>query len=403
MIYQVIYHSYEYIIILSVGLMNIIYCKFSNGLRFPILKRVPENIPYILPFTFSIICLKGKSNKTIINTVSSIKIFYQFFAELNIDIEEEILNGNFAPITEEIKNFCSWVYLGKYKSNKSNLPISNQSNDSHLAAIKLFLRWCTIRYKCDKDIRFSIDENLAINYIHQSPKLRSYRSLKPDEVVIIRNHVLPNSPTNPYRESLQIRNFLIIELLYKTGMRLGELLTLKVNDLRKNEDYHYLRIRYKVNDIEDNRRIKPSIKNAYSEREIGINQELYSLIEHYIKYNRKPKNKPLAHAYLITSERGNALSQNTLASLFKVLEMSLHTKGITFDIALTPHAFRHTFCELYLEYLIETLNIDMERAKDKLRECCGWSPNSVMPNFYASRYINKMANKANIERLNNKY
>jgi hypothetical protein len=52
-----------------------------------------------------------------------------------------------------------------------------------------------------------------------------------------------------------------------------------------------------------------------------------------------------------------------------------------------------------LKYLIETKNIDMERAKDELRNICGWSINSSMPNYYARRYISLIANKHNMERV----
>jgi hypothetical protein len=41
------------------------------------------------------------------------------------------------------------------------------------------------------------------------------------------------------------------------------------------------------------------------------------------------------------------------------------------SISFTPHLLRHHFAEQYLEYLIEQENIDMERAKDKLRDICG--------------------------------
>jgi hypothetical protein len=41
----------------------------------------------------------------------------------------------------------------------------------------------------------------------------------------------------------------------------------------------------------------------------------------------------------------------------------------------------------------------MERAKDELRAVCGWSVNSSMPVYYASRYISRIANQHNLARI----
>jgi hypothetical protein len=41
----------------------------------------------------------------------------------------------------------------------------------------------------------------------------------------------------------------------------------------------------------------------------------------------------------------------------------------------------------------------MARAKDELRTVCGWTIDSPMPLHYAAKYISRIANQHNLDRI----
>ena len=378
--------------------MKIIHCKFSSG-KYPVLVRADSSIPFFLPLTYTILSLKGKSYRTIINQITSIKILYLYFIEKEIDFEESILKGDFNTIVNKIPNLCAWIYNKDYKqiSKRDILPISNQQFDIYITCIKSFLKWNAVRYRCKIDIIRIIEDSLSSYLIHNPSKTKSYRSLSKQEIDQIRELLLPLSNSNPFKEKVKLRNWVIFETLLQSGLRAGELLKLKSTDIIKNGDSFYIRIINRLNDEEDTRHIAPSLKNRQSERIIALSKELYDLLEYYIKNLRRPRRKDkiikIKHGYLFTSERGFPISQNTTARIFKIIEQTLKKHGRSLSVSLSAHTLRHSFAEQFLEYLIETRKMDMERAKDELREICGWTKSSVMPNYYTSRYVNKMANQ----------
>jgi site-specific recombinase XerD len=193
----------------------------------------------------------------------------------------------------------------------------------------------------------------------------------------------------------------MVELLLHTGMRSSELLNLKVPDIYKDGESYYVRIRQSSaqETLSDPRWNKPSIKNIYSIRVVAISKLLFLGFEKYLAAGRKKKSSKINHGFLFMSERERPLAQNSLSVVLKRIQDRLNEEYPE-AVAVTPHALRHTFVERMLKYLLEIKHIDMERAKDELRNICGWSANSPMPNHYARRYIAEIANAHNLERIN---
>jgi integrase len=76
------------------------------------------------------------------------------------------------------------------------------------------------------DVADVIERRFESHIINVRPDYARYRSLTDTQLQIIRTQIRPGAAENPFPERLQLRNWLMIELLLETGIRRGELLKL---------------------------------------------------------------------------------------------------------------------------------------------------------------------------------
>lgn len=368
--------------------MYIISVLFSNCQRIPIIINKSKT-PFLLPLLFTITNLKEKSYSTKSNYIKVICRLYSFLNEKDINIEEMMISGHFNPIISNLESFLIFE-LGS--TDRKNIDI-----------ISNFLNWCSYKYSNNSEESLKIKSILSFSIERKKYSIRSqYRSLNLNELEIVRNVIDLQYVYNPFKIEFRLRNWVIIEILVQSGLRLGELLKLKVNDFIRLEDRFYLKINNHKSDSEDTRVIKPSNKNIYSFRTIAITSDLYDVIQLFIKKNRR-NSKKLKHSYLFVSELGNPLSIRAAQDIFLLINKCIQQNYTIKNFEFSAHILRHTFADNFLKFLIEELNLDMERAKDELRMICGWNISSEMPIRYSSRYISSKANEHNITRINNAY
>ncbi len=94
---------------------------------------------------------------------------------------------------------------------------------------------------------------------------------------------------------------------------------------------------------------------------------------------------------------------------------TVKNKYIDYMVTLTPHVGRHTWAYITLEYIYNELlkesvmmakdfgirarmNGELDAAVEQLRALGGWSVTSNMPLMYAKRFIELVANQANLGR-----
>lgn len=148
-----------------------------------------------------------------------------------------------------------------------------------------------------------------------SPKLQ--RKL-PDFLEIFEVELLLSAPNT--NTTIGIRDLAIMELLYSTGMRVGELLSLDLNDL----------------DI-TNAIVKVRGKGR-KERIIPVGRTAIKAIKHYLEIRHELASDKHSPA-LFLSERGNRMPGS--ASVRRRIEKYAKEAGIKKKI--TPHTLRHTF------------------------------------------------------------
>ncbi len=130
----------------------------------------------------------------------------------------------------------------------------------------------------------------------------------------------------PASSALEIRNKLMMELLYACGLRISELLGLTLHDLNLSE-----------------RTILVHGKGS-KQRFVPFVDSLDSLFMQYLNQARPVLLKFKQSEYLFLNVQGSKMSR---MGFWKILRLAVIASGIKKDV--TPHTFRHSFATHLLE------------------------------------------------------
>jgi len=171
-------------------------------------------------------------------------------------------------------------------------------------------------YLRDNDLEIKIDLD-QIPRIKIGTHLPDYLTV--DEMMILLSSLPDSTP-------LEIRNKLMMELLYATGMRISELLGLTLHDLNPHE------------------RVILVHGKGSKQRFVPYVESLDSLWDKYLNHSRPLILKLQQSDLVFTNARGSKLSR---MGFWKILRQAVIKAGIKKDV--TPHTFRHSFATHLLE------------------------------------------------------
>ncbi|MDD4624492.1 MAG: tyrosine recombinase XerC [Tenericutes bacterium] len=244
---------------------------------------------YINDFINYLLNVRNYSENTIINYKIDLDEYYKYIKSNNI----EILEIKY----ENINPFLATLYNIKHYSKSS---VSRK-----ISTLRSFYK-----YLYDNEL---IDKNpfLFISLPKKEKKLPRFVNYEDLDLIL-------NSPD--LNTDIGVRDRLILELLYGTGIRVSELCNIKIDDIDlKNKT---IRI----------------IGKGNKERIVLYGEYCENILEKYININRKNLLKDKDHSILILSNNGSNISVSTVQ---KILSNIL--KKVSIKKNITPHVFRHTF------------------------------------------------------------
>lgn len=204
---------------------------------------------------------------------------------------------------DHLKQFLE--YLGQ-------VGISSRSQARIISGLKAFFRFMLFEGLIESDP----------SSLLESPRLgkKLPDTLSVPEIDLILKSIDHSTPEGT-------RNRAIIETLYSSGLRVSELLALKLSDI--HEDIGFIRVRGKGN----------------KERLVPIGSSALKYLGIYIKQIRVfVKIKPGHEKLVFLNRRGTGLSR---VSVFNMVKEQVLASGLKKSIS--PHTFRHSFATHLLE------------------------------------------------------
>jgi integrase/recombinase XerD len=184
----------------------------------------------------------------------------------------------------------------------------------HLVTLRNFFRFAQVQELISEDPSLNLE----------SPKIR--RSL-PDYLRLEEVEKLLAQPDE--KTAIGLRDRAMLEVLYSSGLRVSELIGLRVMDLNRSAGY----VR--------------CIGKGDKERVVPVGKKAMSLVERYLRDARPKllgKDQPSNSPTLFLNRRGGGFSR---VGVWKILSAYGRQAGLR--VALTPHMLRHSFATHLLE------------------------------------------------------
>ena len=237
---------------------------------------------------------KKYSNLTVESYYTEIKKYLYFFREKNIPVKN-------------IKNSDIKDYLNYIKNEK----LSPRSLAHNVSAIRTFYKFLLI----EKVVNNNPSEFLEL------PKLKKSlpNTLSKEDV----EKLLDINLTNNY----SYRNKAMMELMYASGLRVSELINLKINDI----DFENCFVR--------------TMGKGSKERIVPINDYSIYYVKKYILDYRHQMMKNYTHDYIFINNHGLPMTRQ---GFFKIIKNLAKEKDIKTPIS--PHTLRHSFATHLLDY-----------------------------------------------------
>lgn len=415
--------------------LRVKYVKFDNGENYPILINSESELPLFMP-TLYMTTMRRAANAAV-NTMNAelraIILLYKWASIHSIDIENRFEYADFLELHEieaivllarsTTKNLSEQydqkININTKKTNvvshesfrktapKQDQYVSGSTAATRVRNIRDYLDWLSLRALLkanrsgDRYNSIGSSRTLMINaFTARVPKSKNRNTENNregfDQNVI--DHILgvlnPNSPDNPFVDKdIRIRNQLIFIIVLSLGIRRGEALGIKIDDINFQDDT--LLIRRRADDPEDTRSDQPNAKTR--DRKLPLREGTSSLLREYIFYVRSKVPGAKTHKFLfVTHKPGKYLGKPLSLLGYSKIFRSLRERVPTIPENLIGHNLRHTWNELFSE-LMDKNDVKSERELMLRSELMGWKPGSDTAQVYTKRHIKKKASEQSIK------
>ena len=222
---------------------------------------------------------RNYSDKTILNYKMDLENFYNY-------------------INKKKTKKIDFDFLQEYIENLSQKKYSTKSIQRHISSLKSYFKFLYNK-----------------NYINVNP---AELLCLPKNEIKLPNYLTIIDLEKIYELDLSLRDKLIVELLYSTGIRLSELVNIKISDINFYD-----------------KTIKV-LGKGNKERYVLFGSVCSKLLKEYIN------NENIV--YLLLNKNGNKLSERGVEYIIEKI-----FKSVNVHAKLTPHTLRHTFATHMLD------------------------------------------------------
>ncbi|MDY3801879.1 MAG: site-specific tyrosine recombinase/integron integrase [Bacilli bacterium] len=222
---------------------------------------------------------RNYSDKTILNYKMDLENFYNY-------------------INKKKTKKIDFDFLQEYIENLSQKKYSTKSIQRHISSLKSYFKFLYNK-----------------NYINVNP---AELLCLPKNEIKLPNYLTTIDLEKIYELDLSLRDKLIVELLYSTGIRLSELVNIKISDINFYD-----------------KTIKV-LGKGNKERYVLFGSVCSKLLKEYINNENR--------VYLLLNKNGNKLSERGVEYIIEKI-----FKSVNVHAKLTPHTLRHTFATHMLD------------------------------------------------------
>ena len=222
---------------------------------------------------------RNYSDKTILNYKIDLENFYNY-------------------INKKKTKKIDFDFLQEYIENLSQKKYSTKSIQRHISSLKSYFKFLYNK-----------------NYINVNP---AELLCLPKNEIKLPNYLTIIDLEKIYELDLSLRDKLIVELLYSTGIRLSELVNIKISDINFYD-----------------KTIKV-LGKGNKERYVLFGSVCSKLLKEYINNENR--------VYLLLNKNGNKLSERGVEYIIEKI-----FKSVNVHAKLTPHTLRHTFATHMLD------------------------------------------------------
>lgn len=353
--------------------MRIEQVKFSSGERLPMLLDddglpVPQVCEWLLR-------RRHLEFNTLMRNANEVVVIHHWARKRRINIYERIRSGK--QFTEaDLQSLVEELSRPQANGNKvTKLAVSPDTRNKRLSTTLNHLKWYIDEQIADPAcspelvaaliaMRDKIVRIFEDAFQRSEPARKFHKSLTLKQVRFLQDVLDPEGNILFGRDGRgRVRNFIILCLLLFLGLRIGELLSLRVQDVKFGAISH-INVRRRGMSNLDTRRRPARVKR--NERILPIdNARLGILLADYIDEDRAwclKHGKTSDSGFLFLSDEGDPLSADRVRQLFKDLR-SRFPKDLPDD--LTPHSMRYTFTN-GVQRVLSSQGVDEERIKKYL-------------------------------------
>ncbi|NLZ53267.1 MAG: tyrosine recombinase XerC [Thermoanaerobacteraceae bacterium] len=246
-------------------------------------------------------------------------------------------------LSEPVLTNINHLHIRGFLAHLNEKKLSKRTVARKLSTLRSFYKYITVEGLIKQNIA------KAVHAPKTSKRLPLF--LYPQEI-----EALLSAPNN---DVLGIRDRAIMELLYATGMRVGELVLLKTSDINFGANYIIV------------------FGKGSKERVVFFGQKAAECLEEYLRKSRPYLIKNIECDSLFLNKNGTALSDR---SVRRIIDKYVKIEALNCDIS--PHTLRHTFAthmlnngadlksvqELLGHSSLSTTQIYTHVTKDRLKE-----------------------------------